>query len=96
VLRSPFMSGIVAVIFAAGLLVGLAYGIGARTIRNDADVVKAMGTQRYQPSAGLGSLVATMWPYSVTFLVGWTALLVVWIVADLPVGPGAGIALPQP
>jgi len=216
VLRSPFMSGIVAVIFAGGLVIGLAYGLGARTIRNDGDVVKAMGKametlgvylvlvffaaqfvayfnwtqlglifaikgaealkaadlgtipllvafvlvsatinlfmgsasakwaimapvfvpmlmllgytpeftqaayrigdsttnvispmmtyyaliiafmQRYQPSAGLGSLVATMLPYSVTFMFGWTALLVVWIVAGLPVGPGAGIALPQP
>jgi aminobenzoyl-glutamate transport protein len=49
--------------------------------------------QRYQPSAGLGTLVATMLPYSVVFLVGWTLLLVVWIVAGLPVGPGAGLYL---
>jgi aminobenzoyl-glutamate transport protein len=49
--------------------------------------------QRYQPSAGLGTLVATMLPYSVTFLVGWTVLLVIWILAGLPVGPGAGLYL---
>ena len=49
--------------------------------------------QRYQPDAGLGTLVATMLPYSVTFLVGWTLLLIVWIVAGLPVGPGAGLYL---
>ena len=212
-LRSPFMSGIVALIFFAGLALGLAFGVGARTVRNDSDVVKAMGKametlgvylvlvffaaqfvaffnwtnlglifaikgaaalqasglgtiplivafilvsatinlfmgsasakwaimapvfipmfmllgytpeftqaayrigdsttnvispmmtyfaliiafmQRYQPGAGLGTLVATMLPYSVTFLIGWTLMLVVWIVAGLPVGPGAGLYL---
>ncbi|MDQ3686825.1 MAG: AbgT family transporter, partial [Acidobacteriota bacterium] len=42
VLRSPFLSGIVAIIFFAGALVGLAYGIGAGTIRSDSDVMKSM------------------------------------------------------
>ena len=41
-LRSPFMSGIVAIIFVTGVLVGLAYGLGAGTLSSDADVVKAM------------------------------------------------------
>ena len=215
ILRSPFMSGIVALIFAAGLTTGLAYGVAAKTIRSDTDVVKGMGKametlglylvivffaaqfvaffnwtnlglifavkgaevlkasglgtiplivafilvsatinlfmgsasakwaimapvfvpmfmllgytpeftqaayrigdsttnvispmmtyfaliiafmQRYQPSAGLGTLVATMLPYSVTFLAVWTLLLVIWIVLGLPVGPGAGLYLPQ-
>jgi aminobenzoyl-glutamate transport protein len=214
-LRSPFMSGIVALIFFAGLVLGLAYGIGARTVRSDSDVVRAMGKametlgvylvlvffaaqfvayfnwtnlglifaikgaaalqasglgtiplivafilvsatinlfmgsasakwaimapvfvpmfmllgytpeftqaayrigdsttnvispmmtyfaliiafmQRYQPAAGLGTLVATMLPYSVTFLAGWTLMLVVWILLGLPVGPGAGLYLPE-
>ena len=212
-LRSPFMSGIVALIFVIGMIVGLAYGVGAGSIRNDSDVINAMGKamstlgvylvlvffsaqfvaffnwtnlglisaikgaealktaglgtipllvsfvlatafinlfmgsasakwaimapvfvpmfmllgytpeftqatyrigdsttniispmmsyfaliiafmQRYHASAGLGTLVATMLPYSVTFLVGWTALLVIWILAGLPVGPGAGLYL---
>jgi aminobenzoyl-glutamate transport protein len=51
--------------------------------------------QRYSASAGLGTLVATMLPYSVTFLAGWTALLVVWILLGLPVGPGAGLYLAE-
>jgi aminobenzoyl-glutamate transport protein len=212
-LRSPFMSGIVALIFFAGLVLGLAAGIGARTIRTDSDVIKAMGKametlglylvlvffaaqfvaffnwtnlglivaikgaaalqasglgtiplivsfiivsatinlfmgsasakwaimapvfvpmfmllgytpeftqaayrigdsttnvispmmtyfaliiafmQRYQPAAGLGTLVATMLPYSATFIVGWTLLLIVWILAGWPVGPGAPLYL---
>jgi aminobenzoyl-glutamate transport protein len=215
-LRSPFMSGIVALIFAAGLVTGLAYGLGAGTVRSDGDVVKAMGKametlgvylvlvffaaqfvaffnwtnlglifairgaetlqasglgtvplivafvlvsafinlfmgsasakwaimapvfvpmlmllgytpeftqaayrigdsttniispmmsyfaliiafmQRYQSNAGLGTLVATMLPYSAAFLAGWTIMLIVWVLLGLPVGPGAGLYLAQP
>jgi aminobenzoyl-glutamate transport protein len=212
-LHSPLMSGIATVIFVGGAALGLAYGVGARTVRNDVDVVKAMsksmetlggylvlvffaaqfvaffnwtnlglviaikganalqaldlGTaplavglvlttatinlfmgsasakwavmapvfvpmfmllgyspeftqaayrvgdsvtnvvspmmsyfalivafvQRYEPRGGLGTVVATMLPYSVAFLLSWTVLLVVWTVADLPLGPGGPLFL---
>jgi aminobenzoyl-glutamate transport protein len=49
--------------------------------------------QRYDARAGLGTLVATMLPYTVSFLVAWV-LLLVWMVAGWPVGPGAGLYLP--
>lgn len=208
-LHSPFLSGIVALIFLGGALVGLAYGIGARTIRNDDDVLKAMSKsmsvlasylvlvffaaqfvayfawtnlglilaidgaralqtvglggpplligfivltaivnlfmgsasakwaimapvfvpmlmllgyspeltqaayrvgdsaanvisplmsyfalivaflQRYVPKAGIGTLVATMLPYTVVFLVVWTVLLMVWYAFEIPLGPGS-------
>jgi aminobenzoyl-glutamate transport protein len=208
-LHSPFMSGIVAFIFLAGALVGLAYGLAARTIRSDSDVMRAMGKsmetlggylvlvffaaqfvaffnwtnlglvvavegaellkasglgpiplmvafimlsgvinltmgsasakwaimapvfipmfmllgytpeftqaayrvgdsvtnvispmmsyfalivafiQRYDPRAGMGTLVATMLPYSIAFFLVWTALLIVWVLAGFPLGPGA-------
>ncbi len=42
-LRSPFMSGIVAFIFLIGLILGVVYGIGAKTLKNDSDVMKGMG-----------------------------------------------------
>lgn len=213
-LRSPFMSGIVALIFLVGAVLGLAYGLGAGTIHSDSDVMKAMGkametlgiylvlvffaaqfvayfnwtnlglivavkgaealraanlgtvplvvafiilsafinlfmgsasakwaimapvfvpmfmllgytpeftqaayrvgdsctnvispmmsyfalivafVQRYDPRAGIGTIVATMLPYSVTFLVVWTLLLILWVIADLPLGPGAELYLP--
>ena len=212
-LHSPFMSGIVAIIFATGLAVGMAYGLGAGTVRSDVDVIKGMskametmggylvlvffaaqfvaffnwtnlgliiavqgaallqaaglGTvplivslvivtafinlfmgsasakwaimapvfvpmfmllgytpeftqgayrvgdsvtniispmmsyfaliiafvQRYQPTAGLGTVVATMLPYSVTFFVVWTVMLIVWSSMGWPLGPGAGLYL---
>ena len=49
--------------------------------------------QRYDPKAGIGTVIATMLPYSVAFLVVWMLLLVVWILLGIPLGPGAGLYL---
>ena len=51
--------------------------------------------QRYNREAGIGTIVATMLPYSVAFLVSWSLLLLVWILLDWPLGPGAGIFITQ-
>ena len=211
---APFLNGIVALIFVAGALVGIAYGVGAGTIRSDADVVKgmslSMGTlasylvlvffaaqfvalfnwtqlglilavegagflkavglpkiplllcfilltavvnlvmgsasakwalmapvfvpmfmllgyspevtqtayrvgdsvtniispmmsyfalviaflQRYEPKAGIGTVVATMIPYSIVFLIGWSLLFALWIMMGWPLGPGAELTYP--
>jgi len=50
--------------------------------------------ERYDPKAGIGTVIATMLPYTVVFLVTWTCLLVVWMLLGLPVGPGAGLYMP--
>jgi aminobenzoyl-glutamate transport protein len=42
-LRSPFTQGIVAFIFFGAMIMGVAYGIGARTIRNDSEAIEGMG-----------------------------------------------------
>ncbi|WP_416135298.1 AbgT family transporter [Bowmanella yangjiangensis] len=45
---------------------------------------------RYQKNLGIGTLVATMLPYSMIFFVGWTLLFYLWVfVLGMPVGPGA-------
>ncbi|MEJ2581819.1 MAG: AbgT family transporter, partial [Acidobacteriota bacterium] len=49
--------------------------------------------QRYDPKAGIGTVIATMLPYSLAFLVVWTVLLVVWMLLGLPLGPGASLYL---
>lgn len=212
-LRSPFMSGIVAFIFLIGLILGVVYGIGAKTLKNDSDVMKGMGkameslgvymvlvffaaqfvayfnwtniglivavegasllqasglgdiplmvgfiivagfinlfmgsasakwaimapvfipmfmllgyspefTQvayrvgdsvtniispmmsyfalivaflaKYDEKAGIGTVIATMLPYTIIFTIVWTALLIVWILLGIPVGPGAELFL---
>ena len=208
-LRSPFTSGIVAFIFLGSAVVGIAYGVAARTIRSDEDVIDGMGAsmktlstyivlvffaaqfvayfkwtnlglivaiegadalkstgigglpliiafvflsaainlfmgsasakwaimapvfipmfmflgyspelvqatyrvgdsasnvisplmsyfplvvafmKRYDPKAGIGTVVATMLPYTIAFLVVWTVLLSLWFWLGIPVGPGA-------
>ncbi|MCP5063535.1 MAG: AbgT family transporter [Ignavibacteriae bacterium] len=47
--------------------------------------------QKYDPKAGIGTIIATMVPYSMAFLVVWTILLVVWLTFAFPLGPDAGI-----
>jgi aminobenzoyl-glutamate transport protein len=209
ILRSPFLKGIVAFIFIGGFAAGLAYGIGAKTIKSDNDVVKAMGKSmetlgsyivlvffaaqfvaffnwtnlgqiiavegamflkssglgpipllisfvmisaiinlfiasasakwaimapifipmfmllgyspeiiqaayrvgdsvtniispmmayfaliitfinKYDKNAGIGTLIATMLPYSITFFIVWSMVFIVWFILGLPVGPGA-------
>lgn len=206
-LKSPFLSGVVVIIFLYGLITGIAFGVGAGTIKSDADVIKGMSAsmstlggylvlvffaaqfvaffnwtqlglvfavegadflkslglptvplficfilltatvnlfmgsasakwalmapvfvpmfmllgyspemtqtayrvgdsvtniispmmsyfaliiaffQRYEPKAGIGTLVATMLPYSIVFLIGWSAMFGLWIWLELPIGP---------
>jgi aminobenzoyl-glutamate transport protein len=216
ILHSPFMGGIVALIFISAALAGIAYGIGARTFRSDNDVMKGMSRsmetlgsyivlvffaaqfvayfnwtnlglimaikgagalqasglgaiplmlsfvlvsaainlvmgsasakwaimapvfipmfmllgyspeftqmayrvgdsvtniispmmsyfalivafiQRYDKKAGIGTVISTMLPYSVVFLIGWSILLVIWVLLELPIGPGAPMYMPKP
>ena len=49
--------------------------------------------QRYDSKAGLGTVIATMLPYSVAFMLTWGVLLALWLLLGLPLGPGAGLYL---
>lgn len=42
--------------------------------------------QRYDKKAGIGTITATMLPYSAAFLVCWTVLLILWLALGLPIG----------
>jgi aminobenzoyl-glutamate transport protein len=215
-LRSPFMSGIVAIIFLTAAVVGIAYGIGAKTLQSNYDVINGMGKsmatlgtyivlvffaaqfvayfnwtnlglifaikganvigslglgriplmvalvliaafinlvvgsasakwailapvfipmfmllgyspeftqlayrvgdsvtnviapmmsyfamivafiERYDKKAGIGTIVATMLPYTIIFLIGWLIMLIIWITAGLPIGPGAPLFFELP
>ncbi len=45
---------------------------------------------RYNKNFGIGTLIATMLPYSMFFLLFWMGLFFIWVfVFGLPVGPGA-------
>ncbi|MEN8228194.1 MAG: AbgT family transporter [Bacteroidota bacterium] len=47
--------------------------------------------QKYDPKAGIGTIIAAMVPYSVAFLLVWILLLVAWLLLGFPLGPDAGI-----
>ena len=47
--------------------------------------------QKYDPKAGIGTIIATMIPYTIVFFLLWTALLVIWLLLALPLGPDAGL-----
>ena len=49
--------------------------------------------QRYDPKAGMGTVIATMLPYSVVFMLVWMVLLVIWLLLGIPLGPGADLFL---
>ena len=213
-LKSPLMSGVVALIFIIGVALGIAYGVGAGTVRNDNDVIKGMSAsmatlgsylvlvffaaqfvaffnwtqlglimavngaeslkalglsalplfvlfilltafinlfmgsasakwalmapvfvpmfmllgyspeltqtayrvgdsvtniispmlsyfaliiaffQKYEPKTGIGTIVAVMLPYSLTFLVGWSIVFAIWLGFGLPVGPDSPLTYP--
>ena len=49
--------------------------------------------ERYDKRSGIGTVIATMLPYSVVFLILWSIMLMIWMLLSLPVGPGAGLYL---
>ncbi|MCC4292275.1 AbgT family transporter, partial [Vreelandella aquamarina] len=44
--------------------------------------------QRYKPDMGLGTLIATMLPLAMGFLLAWSAFLMFWLMMGWPIGPG--------
>lgn len=76
----------------------LAYRIGDSTTNLISPLmsyfaIMVVYVQKYDKKASLGTLISTMLPYSLAFLVSWTILLAIWVLANLPIGVGAGIYL---
>ncbi len=47
--------------------------------------------EKYDKKAGIGTLISTMLPYSLTFFVFWSILLIGWVLLGLPLGPDSGL-----
>ena len=47
--------------------------------------------QKYDKKAGIGTIIATMLPFTIAFTIAWVALLIGWILLGLPLGPGASL-----
>ena len=52
--------------------------------------------RRWDPKYGVGSLLALMLPYALTFMVLGIAMTVAWVALDVPLGPGAGVYYQSP
>lgn len=50
--------------------------------------------RRYDKNLGLGTMIATMLPYSIFFLIAWIIQLLIWYFLKLPLGPGGPMMLP--
>lgn len=51
--------------------------------------------EKYDKESGIGTLISTMVPYSMIFLVGWVVMLIVWYMLGLPLGPGVPLHYPM-
>ena len=79
-------------------LVQMAYRIGDSTTNIISPLMSYFAlivafAEKYDKKSGVGTLITTMVPYSIAFLIGWTILLVIWYVLGLPLGPGVGVTI---
>lgn len=71
-----------------------AYRIGDSTTNIITPMMSYFGlilafAMRYDRKLGIGTLISTMIPYSIAYLIGWMVLFYVWVFGlKLPVGPG--------
>ena len=55
-------------------------------------IIILIEVKRYVRGSGLGTVVAMMLPYTITFLIAWLLLLVIWIYSGFPLGPGGSLS----
>lgn len=76
----------------------VAYRIGDSTTNVITPLMPYFGVviafaQRYRADFGVGTLVALMLPYSLTFLFAWSSFLLIWFWLGWPLGPAASVLL---
>lgn len=59
-------------------------------------VIVIVFMRRYQKDAGIGSVLSLMLPYTLVLLVGWIAMLLVWMAFGLSLGPDTGPLFVEP
>lgn len=52
--------------------------------------------QRYEKNAGIGTLIATMLPYTFFFFIVWTIFFLVWFTLEIPLGPDSPMFYSMP
>ncbi|MCI8830465.1 MAG: AbgT family transporter [Lachnospiraceae bacterium] len=77
-------------------LTQVAYRIGDSTTNIIAPVIAWIPyiltiMKKYDKDTGWGTLVSSMLPYSLAFIISWSVMLALWMVLNLPLGPGAPV-----
>jgi len=49
--------------------------------------------QKYDEKNGIGTIIATMMPYSIFLMISWIIMLCLWMALGLPLGPGGPLNL---
>jgi len=90
ILKSPLIEGVVTFIFLLAGLTGLAYGIGAKVFKNDADVLKCMS--KSMQTLGLYLVIVFFAAQFVAYF-KWTNLGLIFAVkgADVLTASGVGV-----
>ena len=94
-ITAPIFVPMLMLIGYAPEVIQAAYRIGDSVTNVIAPMMSYFGlilamASRYQKNLGMGTLIATMLPYSLIFMVGWTTLFYVWVfLLEMPVGVGA-------
>lgn len=47
--------------------------------------------QKYDKKIGIGTLISMMLPYTIFFSIAWTAMLIIWMLLGIDLGPGSPI-----
>jgi aminobenzoyl-glutamate transport protein len=50
--------------------------------------------EKYDEKYGIGTIISTMLPYTVVLTIVWIALLVIWMLTGLPLGPDGPLYIP--
>lgn len=56
-------------------------------------VVTLSFAKKYDENVGLGTVIANVIPFSITFAITWIILVIFWIMLNIPLGPGGVIYL---
>ena len=54
-------------------------------------IIILMEVKKYVRGSGLGTVIAMMLPYTISFLIAWLLLLLFWIEMSWPLGPGGAL-----
>ena len=59
-------------------------------------IIILMEVKKYVRGSGLGTVISMMLPYTISFLISWLFLLLLWMEMDWPLGPGGKLLYQLP